>query len=79
MPLNPDNVFDFDPNDVPSLEDILRDMETNVALNKDKDPSKKRPHSSPKLDRYVGTFKKSFLNPLLKDYARSQRTEVAAF
>ena len=37
MPLNPENVWDFDPNDVPSLEDILRNMEENAAANKDKD------------------------------------------
>jgi hypothetical protein len=39
VPLNPENVWDFDPNDVPSLEDILRNMEENAAANKDKDRS----------------------------------------
>jgi hypothetical protein len=139
VPLNPDNVFEFDPNDVPSLEDILRDMETNGSKDtKDKDRyptlhtpqcmsrdllmsvdfvaqsvgvlvcfpkasyarclltlrflhthtmhthsltntySKKRAHASPQLDRYVKTFKNSFLNPMLKEQSRLMR-EVATF
>ena len=39
VPLNPENVWDFDPNDVPSLEDILRNMENHATANKDKDRS----------------------------------------
>lgn len=82
VPLNPENVSDFDPNDVPSLEDILRDMETNAAANKDKDSAgKKRAPTSPQLDRYVKTFKTSFLTPLMRDLSRSQRAQapIAAF
>ena len=46
MPLNPENVWDFDPNDVPSLEDILRNMEDNATANKDKDKDRSlSPHS----------------------------------
>ena len=40
--------------------------------------SKKRAHASPQLDRYVKTFKNSFLNPLLKEQSRLMR-EVATF
>jgi len=79
VPLNPDNVDDFDPNDVPSLEDILRDMETHAAANKDKDSAgKKRAPSSPQLDRYVKTFKSSFLTPLMRDWSRAQRAQATA-
>ena len=43
---------------------------------------KKRPPSSPQLDRYVKIFKNSFLTPLMRDVNRSQRDmipPIAAF
>eukprot|EP00802_Teleaulax_amphioxeia_P012496 Tamp_12539.p1 GENE.Tamp_12539~~Tamp_12539.p1 ORF type:complete len:428 (-),score=116.25 Tamp_12539:503-1786(-) len=78
VPLNPNNIEDFDPNDVPSLEDILRDMENFAKQDKSSESSKKRAPSSPQLDRYVKTFKSSFLTPLLKDVSRAQRAQIPA-
>ena len=79
VPFNPQNVDEFDPNDVPSLEDILRDMEANAKKSKTDDAGKKRAPSSPMLDRYVKTFRKEFVDPLVRDHARAHRAEALAF
>ena len=49
-----------------------------VYKTNSKNSSKKRAPSSPQLDRYVKTFKSSFLTPLLKDVSRAQRAQIPA-
>jgi DNA primase small subunit len=84
VPLDAKNIGEFDPNDVPSLEEVLADMECHAkrleaqqedgaAQANTAKRSRSQMHSSPKLDRYVKVFKNQFLNPLIKDVGRELR------
>jgi hypothetical protein len=68
VPLNPQRIEEFDPNDVPSVEDIL--MQMDAATKDDKGNVRTA------LDNYMKTFQNAFLKPFVAEAHREAQKEA---
>lgn len=69
IPIDPEKLDKFDPTEVPSLEDALRDLDTKAASNA------KQGYTNSLLDDHILTFRNSFLKPLVAESMAKRRQD----
>lgn len=74
MPVNPDHVQDFNPEEVPTVGNLLRELDNVKGLEEGKEANWE--HTS--LKKYVDMFEKH-INAVIKDNTRAKKGELNRF
>ena len=76
VPIDPDSAWDFDPEDVPTVHDLIREVKAGSTENESDKNSPKWERTSLAPSMYI--FQQSFLQPLMKSCQKALAQKAQA-